>query len=297
MLLWASTIAMGIAVFMIANTMFTEEDQFKASESLDDDENQVKPEQGIILKYSKPFFKRYVSPYVGTMKSIKTIRGKYKKKLANAGLTQEMSADDFYSFKLFLILGFPIVFLLLREFLEETWPLSFAPVMGILGFYYPDIWIDGRIKQRKDDILVGFPFIVDLLALSIEAGLDFVAAISKVIDKAPAGPIVDEFEILLKELRIGSSREEALRSLAWRCDLIQVTSFSAALIAANSVGASVGPILKGQSQDLRQKRSTDAEKKGAEAATKILLPMFMFFLPAVVIIIMAPLAVQWMTGG
>lgn len=293
LLVYAATILIGIATFLVSRTMFLEEDQFKASESLEDTDKKEKTEShGIILKYSRPFFKRYVSPIVSNMKNKKTIRDKYKKKLANAGLTQVLTPDDFFAFKLFLIVGFPILYLFIRWFLEESWPLFYAPFTGVFGFFYPDIWIDGKTVARKDDILAGFPFIVDMLALSMEAGLDFVAAISKVVEKAPTGPITDEFEMMLKELKVGSSREEALRALAWRCDLLQVTSFTAALIAANSVGASVGPILKGQSAELRQKRSTEAEKKGAQAAIKVLFAMLFIFTPAVVLMIFAPMVVE-----
>ena len=294
LLVYASTILIGIATFILARTMFLEEDQFKAGESLEEGGKKEKVENhGIILKYSRPFFKRYISPIVSNMKNKKTIRDKYKKKLANAGLTQVLTPDDFFAFKLFLIVGFPIFYLFLRWFLEETWPLTAAPLAGILGFFYPDIWIDGKIASRKEDVLAGFPFIVDMLALSIEAGLDFVAAIAKVVEKAPPGAITEEFEMLLKELRVGAAREESLRSLAWRCDLLPVTSFTAALIAANSVGASVGPILKGQSSELRGRRSTDAEKKGAQAAIKVLFAMLFIFTPAVVIMIGSPMIVEF----
>ena len=141
------------------------------------------------------------------------------------------------------------------------------------------------------------PFAVDMLALSVEAGLDFIAAMEKVIEKAKPGPLTEEFKNISKEIKIGASRAEALRNMAYRVNLVQVTSFTATLIAADSVGASIGPILKSLSAEIRQKRSSDAEKKGAQAATKILFPMMIFIMPAVFIMIFAPIVVESVTGG
>jgi tight adherence protein C len=101
---------------------------------------------------------------------------------------------------------------------------------------------------------------------------------------------------MIKEIKIGSSRGEGLRQLAWRVDVLAISSFTATLIAADSVGASIAPILKQLSIELRQKRSADAEKKGATAATKILFPMMLFIIPSVFIVIAAPIALQFIGG-
>ena len=185
----------------------------------------------------------------------------------------------------------------LRAFLEETWPLAYVPIVSVIGFFYPNIWLSGKIEQRKADVIKGMPFIVDMLALSVEAGLDFVAAMQKVIEKAPRSPLVDEFETLIKETKVGSSRAEALRQLSWRVDTIQVSSFCATLIAADAVGASIGPILKTLSKEIRQARSAIAEKKGATAATKIIIPTIFLIIPSVGIVIMGPVVMQLMVGG
>jgi tight adherence protein C len=123
------------------------------------------------------------------------------------------------------------------------------------------------------------------------------AAIQKVIEKAPPSPLVDEFETLIRETRIGSTRAEGLRQLAWRTDVISINSFCATLIAADSVGASIAPLLKQLSTEMRQKRSSEAEKKGATAATKILFPMILFIMPAVMIAIGGPMFVKFLGGN
>lgn len=292
LLLYSSMTLMGISIYFITNSFMTEEEQYKASEKLDDAEVAPPQNLGIILKYSRPFFKRYVSPIVSSMKNKNKIKERYKRSLASAGLTNDLNPYDFYSFKLFLILGFPVVFVFLKFFLETDWPLSAVIPFSVFGYYYPNIWLKGQTQGRQKQLVLNMPFAVDMLALSVEAGLDFVAAMQKVIEKAPPNPLVSEFEITLKEIKVGASRAEALRNLAWRTDLMVISSFTATLIAADSVGASIGPILKTLSGEIRQKRSADAEQEGAKAATKILLPMIFFIIPSVFIVIAAPIALE-----
>jgi tight adherence protein C len=296
LLLWSGIILMGIAVLIVTRMMFQDNEQFQASQKLDEDEDKKTSQaksHGIVLQYSRPFFKRYVSPIVSQMKNKKKIKEKYKRKLASSGLTDVLTTEDFYAFKLFLIVGFPIVFIGLRSFMEADWPLKFVPGIAALGFVYPDIWVKGKIEQRQKDIVSGMPFSVDMLALSVEAGLDFVAAMTKVVEKAKPGPLTEEFEIMIKEIKVGASRAEALRNMAWRIDLVQVSSFCATLIAADSVGASIGPILKALSEEIRQKKSAQVEKEGATAATKILFPMMAFIIPAVFLMVAAPIIVEF----
>lgn len=299
LLLYASMFLVGLAVFLVARAVFAEEDKFKAQETLEDaDEDQDKRNEptDFVLKYSRPFFKRYFTPIVQGMKNKKKLREKYKRKLASSGMSQHLTPEDFFAFKLFLIIGFPIVFIILREFLEESWPMAAIPVLGAIGFFYPDIWINGRIDKRRLDIIMNMPFVVDMLALSVEAGLDFMAAIQKVIEKAPPSSLTDEFEIMIKETKVGASRAEGLRQLAWRADALPISSFCATLIAADAVGASIAPILKTLAAELRQKRSSEAEKKGATAATKILFPMMFLIMPSVFLIIAAPIALEFMNS-
>ncbi|MCF8059145.1 MAG: type II secretion system F family protein [Bacteriovoracaceae bacterium] len=300
MLMYASLALVGLSIFLVTNLMFQEEDEYKAQEKLDSGAGSDKEslaQHGIVLRYSRPFFRRYVTPIVAGFKNKKKIREKYKRNLASAGLTDILTPEDFFSFKLFLIVGFPIVFLGLRTFLEETWPLNYIVIISIFGYFYPDIWIKGKIQNRQSEVMRNMPFAVDMLALSVEAGLDFIAAMSKVNEKAKPSALTKEFEILMKEIKIGASRAEALRNMAWRVDLITVSSFCATLIAADSVGASIGPILKALSLEIRQKRSSEVEKAGATAATKILFPMLFLIVPAVFIIVGAPLALEAMGAG
>jgi len=297
-LMYTALLLIGLAVFLFTKVVFQDESQFKATEQLEDTVSKDETaKHGAILKFSRPIFKRYVSPIVSTLKMKKTIREKYKRPLAAAGLTQILTPEDFYSFKLFLIIGFPVAFLGIKNFMGTDWPLSIIPIISIVGYFYPDLWIRGKISQRQEEVIHAMPFCVDMLALSVEAGLDFIAAMTKVVEKAKPSALTEEFQILIKEIKIGASRAEALRNLAWRVDLIQISSFTATLIAADSVGASIGPILKSLAIEIRQKKSSDIEKKGATAATKILFPMLFLITPAVLLIVAGPLVVEFIAGN
>lgn len=296
LLLLAPLVLIFVAIFLIARSVLEEQDRYKTQETLEEAESNKVKDKYFILKVTKPFYKRYFLPIAQGMKNKQKFKTAYRQKLANAGLTKDLTPEEFFALKLFMILGMPFLFLCVRWFLEATWPLSITPVMGVVGFYYPNMWVNGLIENRKSEVLRGMPFIVDMLALSVEAGLDFMAAIQRVIEKAPPGPLVEEFETLIKETRIGSSRAEGLRQLSWRVNVIEINSFCATLIAADSVGASIGPILKQLSNELRVKRSARAESLGAQAATKILIPMIFFILPAVLIAIFAPMVLKFIAG-
>ena len=296
LLKWAPAILIFIAIFIIVRVFMEEQDKFKTQEALEDAENSAKvKKQPVFIKLTRPFYKRYFLPMTQG-KNKQKYRAKYRQKLANAGLMKDMSPEEFMALKFFMILGGPFGFLTVRFIMEENWPLAITPVMGLVGYLYPDIWLSGLINNRANDILRAMPFIIDMLALSVEAGLDFMAAIQRVIEKAPASPLNEEFETLIRETKIGSSRAEGLRQLGWRINIIEINSFCATLIAADSVGASIGPLLKQLSSELRVKRSSRAEQAGATAATKILIPMIFFILPAVLVAIFAPMVLKMMSG-
>jgi tight adherence protein C len=296
-LFWAPLVLIFVAIFIIVRVFMEDQDKYKTQEALEEAENSTKGKnQAFFIKVTKPFYKRYFLPIVQSSKHRQNFKIKYRQKLANAGLTKDMSPEEFVALKFFMIIGGPFVFLAVRWFMEENWPLSATPIMGLVGYFYPDIWLSGMINKRKESVIRAMPFIIDMLALSVEAGLDFMAAIQRVIEKAPESPLVEEFETLIKETKIGSSRAEGLRQLGWRVNVIEINSFCATLIAADSVGASIGPLLKQLSAELRIKRSSRAEQQGATAATKILIPMIFFILPAVLVAIFAPMVLKMMSG-
>lgn len=292
-------IALGLAIYFIVRTVFSDEEKRSAGRQLGNYRADAPDAGNVVLKYSRPFFSRYIVPIVEDLK-IDDTRKMLKRKLASAGLTESLTPDELYSFKLFLIVGFPFLMGFMRVAWDMEIPLYAFPIAMIIGYFYPDkIWLSSVIKRRQDDIRRAMPFVVDLLALSTEAGLDFMGAIAKVTEKAKPSPLIQELELLLKEIKIGSSRAEAMRSMAWRIDLMEVNSFVAVLISADEMGASIGKILRQQSEQIRHERFIRAEKAGAKATQMVLLPMMLFIMPAIFIIIFGPfiLGMRGDSGG
>ena len=143
------------------------------------------------------------------------------------------------------------------------------------------------------------PFFIDLLALSVEAGLDFFGAIQKIVDKTndPNSVLGEEFKIVLKDIKVGSSKADALKEMAIRLDMPEITSFVAVLIDDEATGASIAQVLKDQSIQMRLERFIRAEKAGARASQLILLPLMLFILPAVFIMVFGPVVISFFYGG
>ncbi|MCC7441624.1 MAG: type II secretion system F family protein, partial [Bdellovibrionales bacterium] len=207
------------------------------------------------------------------------------------------TADEFISFKLINILVFPVLGAGLKalEVFDAQW--YHIAASAFVGWQYPDFWVNGLIKGRQKKVKKAMPFIIDLLALSTEAGLDFVGAMAKVVEKAAPSPLVEEFGQVLKEIKVGSSRQAALREMAARVDMPEIGSFVAILISAEQMGASIGKILRQQSEMIRIERFVMAERAGAIAGQKLILPIVLIVLPAVMLMISAPFALQFLGGG
>lgn len=276
----------GFAAFLIVRMLLEEQEARAAQENLADTRDR-KSSNGLV-KLLRPIFTQYVVPVIRGKPFWEAKRKEFKRKVIAAGVSDEITADEFIAFKLTLVLFFPVVGGILRagDFISLEWYYILGS--SILGWFYPNFWVNGRITTRQQKVLRSMPFIVDLLALSTEAGLDFIGAIGKVVEKANPSPLVEEFGQLLKEIKVGASRQEALREMAARIGMSEINSFVAILISADQMGASIGKILRQQSEQIRSERMVRAEKAGAAAAQKVLLPLVLFILPAVMLMIFGP---------
>jgi tight adherence protein C len=153
------------------------------------------------------------------------------------------------------------------------------------------------VHARHHAITRALPYNLDLLTLSVEAGLDFAAALGKVVEKGRKGPLADELHTTLKELKLGKTREEALRNLAARVDLTTLNSFVHALIQADKMGTPLGKILRILATQMRIERTQRAEKLANEAPVKLLLPLIGFIFPTIFIMLFGPIAYQVFFGG
>jgi tight adherence protein C len=294
---YIALVALGIAVYYMARTVFSDEERRSASRALGNVRENAPDGGNPILKYSRPFFSRYVVPIVEDLK-IEDTRKVLKHKLATAGMTDVLTPNELYSFKLFLIIGFPVLLAVARYAWEVDIPILAFPAAAFFGYFYPDkLWLNSVIQERQNEIRRAMPFVVDLLALSTEAGLDFMGAIAKVVEKAKPSPLIFELDTMLKDVKVGASRAEAMRALAWRVGMQEVNSFIAVLVSADEMGASIGKILRQQSEQIRLERFVRAEKEGAKATQKILIPMIVFIVPAIFLIIFGPFIISFKSGG
>jgi len=168
---------------------------------------------------------------------------------------------------------------------------------ALAGAGYPLLWLRDRVRARHRAIARALPYGLDLLTLSVEAGLDFAAALAKVVDKGRSGPLAEELSVVLKELRLGKTREETLRNLARRVDLPALTSFVQALVHADRMGTPLGKVLRILSTQLRIERSQRAEKLANEAPVKLLLPLVLFIFPTLFLMLFGPLGHHVLLDG
>ncbi|MFZ5471023.1 MAG: type II secretion system F family protein [Myxococcota bacterium] len=170
-------------------------------------------------------------------------------------------------------------------------------LVAFLGAFYPRIWVSDQVKKRHLQISRALPYNLDLLTLSVEAGLDFTAALSKVVEKGKPGPLREELQLVLKQLKMGKTREEALKSMIVRVDLPSLTTFITALVQADKMGTSLGKVLRIQSTQLRIDRTQRAEKLAGEAPVKMLFPLIACIFPTVFMVLFGPIIFAFMFGN
>ena len=166
-----------------------------------------------------------------------------------------------------------------------------ALLLAVLGAMLPDYLVSARARSRRDQVRAALPDALDLLAVSVEAGLGFDAAIVKITEHMP-GPLSDELALALGEMRVGESRADALRKLERRVGAPELTSFVRAVIQADQLGISLGRILRVQAADTRSKRQATAEEKAMKAPIKMLFPTAVFIFPAMFIVILGPALIK-----
>ena len=215
--------------------------------------------------------------------SVDGVRGR----LLAAGL-RDVSPTGFLATKAAVAIGGVVLGMLLGgAFVGGAGVLLFGLAFGAVGFIAPDFIVGSRARKRRDQIRSQLPDALDLLAVSVEAGMGFDGAISKLIDHMD-GALAEEFGLTLNEIRIGESRQDALKKLATRTDTAEISGFTRAIIQADQLGISLGRILRVQATDTRQRRQAAAEEKAMKAPIKMLFPTVLFIFPAMFLVILGP---------
>ncbi|MBL8917437.1 MAG: type II secretion system F family protein [Myxococcaceae bacterium] len=209
------------------------------------------------------------------------------RKLIKAGESSNWKAEDIMAFQEIGFVVGVLFGLIVANFFNLN--LLWSLVGALIGLFYPLIWINDKVTKRHLAISRALPFNLDLLTLSVEAGLDFTAALAKVVEKGKQGPLREELNLVLKQLKMGKTREEALKSMIARVDLPALTQFVTALIQADKMGTSLGKVLRIQSTQLRIERTQRAEKLANEAPVKMLFPLIACIFPTVFMVLFGPI--------
>lgn len=225
-------------------------------------------------------------------------------KLDLAGNPKGIDPTLFFAARIGIALGLGGVILFLTVITQsEMLSFSVNPIRGIayvvgaaaLGFFMPNMLLQSRIKRRQDSIIKSMPDALDLLTVCVEAGQGFDQAMQQVSEKWE-NELSIAFERVIQEIRLGKLRREALRDMADRMDIGDMTSFVAALIQADQLGVSMSKVLRIQSDQMRIKRRQRAEKKAHEAPIKMLIPMAFLIFPSIYIILLGPAALTVMNN-
>ncbi len=174
--------------------------------------------------------------------------------------------------------------------------LGLSVLFTVLGFYFPDLWLTSKIKARQKAVFRALPDALDLLNVCVEAGLGFDAAMGKVHEKWE-DDLSMEFGRVLQEIRLGKLRREALRDLADRVDVPELTSFIAAVIQSEQLGVSMAKVLRIQSDQMRVRRRQLAEEEAGRAPIKMVFPIGCLIFPSILILLLGPAALTLMTSA
>lgn len=260
---------------------------------LEDEDHSMNLGKGFLINSIKPLI-QIVAYFVNKISGEKANR-KYSKKLLVSGNKLHLVPVEFVALKWLCALvgiagGIYLVMIAHINFLAIFF-------LGLFAYFYPDLWLHETTAKRKTLISKELPFCMDLLALSVEAGMSFQGAIAKVVEKGARGAIREELEKMLQDLRLGLVRREALLALSQRTDLYEIRAFTSALIQADRLGTPLGNALRIQSDLRRTERFQKLEKMAQEAPVKMLMPLMLFILPSVFIIILGPVGLKFMAEG
>lgn len=286
----------GVAVYLFVTALVSNNaDEQKLSWA-----NNTEPvkSKNAIINFSRPLVHQLTLKHAARVKS-ESYRKNIRRHIMTAGLSRELNEDEFIGLQILWGIMMPIFVFIMNFALE----LGYSPWLIVLfipfGIYMPIMHSRAQKKIREQNVREHMPFYIDLLALSVEAGLDFFAAIQMIVDKAANkdSVLAEELSLVLKDVQLGSSKAQAFKEMSERLDMSEITSFVAVLIDSEATGAPISKVLKDQTVQMRLERFVRAEKAGARASQAILVPMMIFIVPAVFIMVFGPVAISFLYGN
>jgi tight adherence protein C len=253
------------------------------------------------IELQQPFNERFLRPAlerIGAFMNTRVGRDRIvviQNRLALAGRPGNLTVNGFISVKLVLGIIIGVLGFLLFSVAKLGFPflpiffgtIVLAALAGLGGYLFPDLWLRQQVQRRQKEIRLALPNALDLLTISVEAGLGFDAALLRVTEKYKNG-LTEEFTQVLNEVRLGRPRLEALDDMGRRVGVEELHSFIQALIQSEQLGVGIAKVLRIQSEEMRRKRRQRAEEQAAQASLKMLFPMIIFIFPTIFIVLMGP---------
>ena len=250
---------------------------------------------------AKPLSQRTVGPVViglGNFLKRFTPVGyleKKERKLMLAGYPGNLDSPAFIVIKLLTTAAGLVGAFFLVDFGDDALMRTVLFILPIaLGFFGPDAWLERKVDERRQAMLRALPDVLDLLVISVEAGLGFDSALARVVATVP-GPLSEEFFRMLQETRVGVSRRDAMRHLMERTDLDELRSFLLAMIQAEAFGVTIARVLRVQADEMRVKRRQRAQEKAFAAPVKLVFPLVFCIFPAIWVVTIGPAAIKFIT--
>lgn len=253
------------------------------------------------IELDQPFMERVVVPFIKRLGEFSTrftpekLLQETTLKLELAGNPGRIDASTFLATRFIGAVVFGGLLMLISNLPSVNWPTGrivlVVLIFTVLGFFFPQLWLGSRISRRQTEVRKALPDALDLLTICVEAGLGFEAAMSKVADKWE-NELSLMFGRCIREIQLGKTQREALRDMADRIGLPELTSFVAAVIQSQSLGVSMAKVLRIQSDQMRMKRRQFAEELAHQAPVKMIIPMALLTFPSIMIILMAPAGFQ-----
>src|SRR3989338_4517170 len=281
-----------VSVFSLAYQIYLEKKMRVSLGVVSDDassKTEARPRENVLRRLIKPF------AFLSEFKAIRYLPGSsVPARLVMAG--SPVNIVEFAIMKIFSMVIFAISGSIICGGAKQR--LIVYIISGLVaGFIMPDLWLRMKIKRRHREIRRDLPAVIDILNLCVDAGLDFMLAVNRVMKDFKKCPLIDELLEVWRETKMGASRRDALQHLSRRVNLLELSSFVRTLLQADRMGAPMGEALKIQAEEIRQRRYLQGEEAALKAPIKLLFPLFVFILPVVLVIVAGPILIQFIRGG
>jgi tight adherence protein C len=243
------------------------------------------------------WFKELFTPLarINTRVGSRPFRAAIARNLLSAG--NPVSVNEYLVFKELMMIFVPLIAAVILGWEKLLAMPLLIPLTAWIGFTIPNLWLRGRIDTRRKQVLHTLPNVIDLLILAVDAGLDFMIAVRRVVERSAPGPIVDELSYLYRQVHMGRVRRDALKTMAKRLNLTEVNSFVRTLVQAERMGTPMGDALRALSEEIRMRQFQRGEQQALKAPIKMLFPLLFCILPVVLILVGGPVILQFMQSG